>query len=88
MQIQLTPQDTSSSNPVTALKGIETFLQRLEFRLCFLCSNPVTALKGIETASSSRSATIAACSNPVTALKGIETAPLCRLLLAFRVQTQ
>ena len=61
------------SNPVTALKGIETWRVALISALAER-SNPVTALKGIETqpvglpGSTSRAG-----SNPVTALKGIET---------------
>ena len=62
------------SNPVTALKGIETNINLQSFKLAVYCSNPVTALKGIETPKKiGYKQMFGKCSNPVTALKGIET---------------
>ena len=63
----------SGSNPVTALKGIETSRRGTAAPACRR-SNPVTALKGIETESERPcSPKFLSGSNPVTALKGIET---------------
>ena len=64
---------TPRSNPVSALKGIETFISP-PFSVCTnACSNPVSALKGIETPSTQPVAKKITSSNPVSALKGIET---------------
>ena len=64
---------SESSNPVTALKGIETVRSMSRLRE-IRGSNPVTALKGIETCWPPAHLLMGKFrSNPVTALKGIET---------------
>ena len=64
------------SNPVTALKGIETAILPKSIAVV-PGSNPVTALKGIETDFvRTPDVRTRVCSNPVTALKGIETVVL------------